>query len=174
MRSLFAKTLLWFLATTAIAITGIIITTAVTFSASEPRGPFGQLLNLQVEEARQAYETGGRAGLNVLLAKLQRIAQVQVVFTDGQGTDLITGQARPDLMRRPARSRWRLPFPFTTRPAIHRLISVRSPTGVLAKGGGSWIIGVRSESGCVRSTTSIEPETRPSTKDASVSTLVLN
>jgi signal transduction histidine kinase len=118
MRSLFAKTLLWFLATTAIAITGIIITTAVTFSASEPRGPFGQLLNLQVEEARQAYETGGRAGLSVLLAKLQRIAQVQVVFTDGQGTDLVTGQARPDLMRRPARSRWRLPFPFTTRPSI--------------------------------------------------------
>jgi signal transduction histidine kinase len=118
MRSLFAKTLLWFLATTAIAITGIIITTALTFSASEPRGPFGQLLNLQVEEARHAYETGGRAGLSTLLAKLQRVAQVQVVFTDGQGTDLITGQARPDLMRRPARSRWRLPFPFTTRPAI--------------------------------------------------------
>jgi signal transduction histidine kinase len=121
MRSLFAKTLLWFLATTAIAMTGIIITTALTFSASEPRGPFGTLLNLQVEEARQAYETGGRAGLSAVIAKIQRIAQVQVVFTDAQGTDLLTGQPRPELLRRPTRSRWRLPFPFTTRrPVIAR------------------------------------------------------
>jgi len=121
MRSLFAKTLLWFLATTAIAMTGIIITTALTFSASEPRGPFGTLLNLEVEEARQAYETGGRAGLTVVIAKLQSIAQVQAVFTDSQGIDLVTGQARPELLRRPTRSRWRLPFPFTTRrPVIAR------------------------------------------------------
>src|SRR5579863_1322066 len=118
MRSLFAKTLLWFLATTAIAMAGIIITTALTFSASEPRGPFGTLLNLQVEEARQAYETGGRAGLSGVIAKIQRIAQVQVVFTDAQGTDLLTGQPRPELLRRPTRSRWRLPFPFTTRRPI--------------------------------------------------------
>jgi len=121
MRSLFAKTLLWFLATTAIAMTGIIITTALTFSAAEPRGPLGTLLNLQVEEARQAYQTGGRAGLNAVIAKIQRIAQVQAVFTDSQGTDLLTGQARPELLRRPTRSRWRLPFPFTTRrPVIAR------------------------------------------------------
>jgi len=121
MRSLFAKTLLWFLATTAIAMAGIIITTALTFSASEPRGPFGTLLNLQVEDARQAYETGGRAGLSAVIAKIQRIAQVQVVFTDAQGTDLLTGQPRPELLRRPTRSRWRLPFPFTTRrPVIAR------------------------------------------------------
>jgi two-component system sensor histidine kinase CpxA len=53
-----------------------------------------------------------------VIAKIQRIAQVQVVFTDSQGTDLLTGQARPELLRRPARSRWRLPFPFTTRRPI--------------------------------------------------------
>ena len=40
MRSLFAKTLLWFLATTAVAIGGIIITTAATFSSTEGRGPW--------------------------------------------------------------------------------------------------------------------------------------
>ncbi len=121
MRSLFAKTLIWFLATTVIAMAGIILTTALTFSASEPRGPIGTLLNLQVEEARKAYETGGRAALAAMIAKLQSIAQVQAVFTDAQGTDLITGQARPELLRRPTRSRWRLPFPFTTRrPVIAR------------------------------------------------------
>jgi two-component system sensor histidine kinase CpxA len=118
MRSLFAKTLLWFLATTVIAMAGIILTTALTFSASEPRGPLATLLNLQVEEAAQAYQKGGSTALSAVLAKLQRITQVQVVFTDAQGTDLITGQSRPELIRRPARSRWRLPFPFTTRRPI--------------------------------------------------------
>ncbi len=38
MRSLFAKTLLWFLATTAVAIAGIIITTAATFNSAEAAG----------------------------------------------------------------------------------------------------------------------------------------
>jgi signal transduction histidine kinase len=153
MRSLFAKTLLWFLATTVIAMAGIILTTALTFSASEPRGPISTLLNLQVEEARKAYETGGRAALTEMIAKLQSIAQVQVVFTDAQGTDLITGQARPELLRRPTRSRWRLPFPFTTRrPVIARedsskrywlfLIDRRNLTFFFLQPQHLWIIGL--------------------------------
>ena len=113
MRSLFAKTLLWFLATTAVAIAGIIITTAITFTASEPRGPFGTLLNLQVDEAKRAYETGGREALGQVLARFHQLSQMEVVFTNAQGTDLLTGKARPELLRRPQRSRWRLPFPFT-------------------------------------------------------------
>ena len=52
MRSLFAKTLLWFLATTAVAIAGIIITTAATFSSTAGRGPFGMLLNVQAERGQ--------------------------------------------------------------------------------------------------------------------------
>ena len=122
MRSLFAKTLLWFLATTAIAIAGIIITTAITFSASEPRGPGGTLLNLQLDEARRAYETGGKAALSALIARFQQLTQMEVVFTDAQGTDLVTGQSRTDLLHRPPRSRWRLPFPFTAarRPILAR------------------------------------------------------
>ena len=93
MRSLFAKTLLWFLATTAVAIGGIILTTALTFTSTEPRGPFGMLLSVQVEEAKRAYETGGRAALATVLSKFQQITQIKVVFTDAKGTDLLTGQA---------------------------------------------------------------------------------
>jgi len=117
MRSLFAKTLLWFLATTAVAIAGIIITTAITFSASEPRGPLGSLLNLQVEEAKRVYDSGGKPALTALLAKFQQQTHLQVIFTDAKGTDLLTGEAHPELARRPVRSRWRLPFPFTSRPS---------------------------------------------------------
>jgi signal transduction histidine kinase len=121
MRSLFAKTLLWFLATTAVAIGGFIITTALTFSSTEPRGPFGMLLSVQAEEAKRAFETGGRDALSAVLAKFQQITEMQVFFTDAKGTDLATGQAHPDLLKRQERSRWRLPFPFGgRRPVIAR------------------------------------------------------
>ena len=118
MRSLFAKTLLWFLATTAVAIAGIIITTAATFNSTEPRGPFGMLLNVQVEQAKHAYETGGREALAAALSKFQQITQIKVFFTDASGKDLLTGIAHPELIRVPKRSRWRLPFPFSSRPTI--------------------------------------------------------
>jgi two-component system sensor histidine kinase CpxA len=118
MRSLFAKTLLWFLATTAVAIGGIIITTASTFSSTEPRGPLGMLLNVQVEQAKRAYETGGSEALAGVLARFQQITQIKVLFTDSKGTDLLTGTAHPELLRVPKRSRWRVPFPFGGRPPI--------------------------------------------------------
>src|SRR5580704_13643208 len=121
MRSLFAKTLLWFLATTAVALGGFIITTALTVSSATPRGPLNLLLNVQVEEAKRAYETGGREALSAVLAKFQQITETQVVFTDAKGTDLVTGNARPDLLRRQERRRWRLPYPFGgRRPIIAR------------------------------------------------------
>jgi signal transduction histidine kinase len=119
MRSLFAKTLLWFLATTAVAIAGIIITTAATFGSTEGRGPLGLLLSVQTEQARRAYETGGRDALAAALAKFQQITQFRVMFTDAKGTDLLTGKAHPELMNLPkTRSRWRAPFPFGGRPPI--------------------------------------------------------
>jgi signal transduction histidine kinase len=121
MRSLFAKTLLWFLATTAVAIGGFILTTALTVSSTEPRGPFGMLLNVQVEDAKRAFETGGREALNAVLAKFQQITEMEVVFTDAKGVDLVTGKPRPELLRRQERRRWRLPFPFGgRRPIIAR------------------------------------------------------
>lgn len=118
MRSLFAKTLLWFLATTTVAIAGIIITTAWTFNSTEPRGPFGLILDVQVEQAKRAYENGGREALSAALAKFQQITDMQVVMTDAKGVDLVTGKVRPDVLRRLERSRWRLPWPFGGRRTI--------------------------------------------------------
>lgn len=113
MRSLFAKTLLWFLATTAVAIAGIIITTAVTLNSTESRqSPFFMLLRVQVEDAKRAYETGGKAALAAVLSKFQSIDQAKVVFTDDQGNDLLTGEHRPDLANR-MRRRPSSSFPFT-------------------------------------------------------------
>jgi len=119
MRSLFAKTLLWFLATTAVAIGGIILSTALSVGSPEGRGPFGMLLSVQVAEAKRAYETGGRDALGAVLSKFQQITEQKVIFTDAKGTDLLTGEPHPELLRRPQRSRVRLPFPFNTgRPPV--------------------------------------------------------
>jgi signal transduction histidine kinase len=122
MRSLFVKTLLWFLATTAVAITGSIITTALTFRASESRqSPFIMLLNVQVGDAKRAYETGGKQALAALLARFQNVTQAEIVVTDANGTDLLTDRPRPELKRRMMeRQRPPLfPFPFFfSRPSI--------------------------------------------------------
>ena len=128
MRSLFAKTLLWFLATTAIAIFGITLTTALTFTSAESRqSPFGMLLSIQVEQAKRAWETGGREALSAELAKFQQITDIEVVFTDASGTDLLTGKPRPELVRRQGRSRWR--FLFAPLFGVRRPMIARADTG---------------------------------------------
>src|SRR5579871_4772030 len=139
MKSMFAKTLLWFLATTTVAILGFIITTALTFSSPEPRGPFGMLLSVQAEEAKRAYETGGRESLKAVLAKFQQITDMQVVFTDRNGVDLVTGKQRRDLQRPPARDRWRLPFFFGPRRSfIARMDSTRQYRLILIDQRSDW------------------------------------
>ena len=108
MRSLFVKTLLWFLATMAIAITGITVTTALTFSASESRrSPFVMLLNLQVEDAKRAYEAGGAPALANVLMRFKSLTESEAVFTDAAGRDLVSGQLRPDLKKKAADRRHR-------------------------------------------------------------------
>ena len=121
MRSLFAKTLLWFLATMAIAIAGVIITTALTFTASESRqSPFTMLLRVQVEDAKRAYEAGGKPALAALVARFQTDTQAEIVFTDSEGTDLLTGRERPELKQRILTRPARPPLPFGPRPIIAR------------------------------------------------------
>jgi two-component system sensor histidine kinase CpxA len=84
------------------------------------------LLSVQAEEAKRAYETGGRDSLKAVLAKFQQITDMQVVFTDRNGVDLVTGKQRRDLQRPPVRDRWHLPFSFgPRRPVIARMDSTR-------------------------------------------------
>ncbi len=97
MRSLFAKILLWFGATVLLTAFGIAITTALTFSRIQPRqGPFSMLVTLQVAEAREAYEQGGREALARKLDQFRRILGADVALTDASGRDLVTGEDRSD------------------------------------------------------------------------------
>ena len=126
MRSLFVKTLLWFLATTAIAIAGVIITTALTFTASESRqSPFVMLLRVQVEDAKRAYEAGGKAALAAMVARFQADTQTEIVFTDSEGRDLLTGKQRPEFKQRILKRPSRPLFAFRPPPIIARPDSSR-------------------------------------------------
>ncbi len=128
MRSLFVKTLLWFLATTAVAITGMVITTALTFSATEARqSPFFMALNVQVEDAKDAWDTGGKPALAKVLAGFHSITGAEVIFTDAEGKDLLTDKLHPELKRRmsprrprPAQARQSAFPPFTRNLIIAR------------------------------------------------------
>jgi two-component system sensor histidine kinase CpxA len=128
---MFVKTLLWFLATTAVAFIGFTVTTALTFTASESRqSPFFMLMNVQVEDAKKAYETGGQTALAAVLAHFRSVTQAEVVFTDADGKDLLTGQVRPELKRRIGFRRGRMgrqPPPPSFFPPFYRPVVIARP-----------------------------------------------
>jgi two-component system sensor histidine kinase CpxA len=117
MRTLFAKILLWFLAAMLITTLGFVWITTGTFTAPRehhgphhgpgPHGPpphvFGGMFSLAVEEARHAYETGGRQQLVAYLDRLDHEFHAPAIFTDANGRDLLTGADRRDLIEQAAR-----------------------------------------------------------------------
>jgi signal transduction histidine kinase len=104
MRSLFTKFLLWFLAAMVICMTGFVVITTRTFTAQRGRGHvFGRMLAFQLEEARHAYESGGRDGLAAYLRRFDNTFQARPVFTDSTFHDLLTGADRHDLMEQSER-----------------------------------------------------------------------
>jgi len=87
-RSVFAKILLWFLFT-------VFLTFGVTFYVSNifarSRPPEYPRMNYELTEARAAWETGGKAGLQKYLEHYREVAGFEGALTDGDGRDLLTG-----------------------------------------------------------------------------------
>lgn len=110
MRTLFAKILLWFWSTVAITVIGSAFLSALSMSrnASDAGSPVARLVRFQLEEARVAYETGGRPALQAFLENVQKIYHAQGILTDDHGRDLLTGASRSDLVERARRRS----FPF--------------------------------------------------------------
>ena len=106
MNSLFAKILLWFGASLAIAVVGSAFISAlhVTSSAGGMRAPGPRLVTFQLEVARLAYETGGRLELQAFMKRLERVYDAKGILTDENGRDVLTGMDRSDLVTR-ARSK---------------------------------------------------------------------
>jgi two-component system sensor histidine kinase CpxA len=105
MKSLFAKILLWFWFTLAITVVGSAFISAlnVNENASDERAPVARLVTFQLEEARSAYEMGGRPGLQAFLDTLHRVYDARGVLTDETGRDLLTNEDRSGLLRRARR-----------------------------------------------------------------------
>src|SRR5437763_6014131 len=100
MKSLFAKILLWFWFTLAVTVVGSAFISALNINKdTDASAPVARLVTFQLEEARTAYETGGRPGLEAFLETLQRVYSARAILTDHDGHDLLTNEDRSDLIR---------------------------------------------------------------------------
>jgi two-component system sensor histidine kinase CpxA len=98
-RSLFAKILLWFLATTAITGLGIAVTSAMALESGAGRsGLFSEVVIQRADEARAAFENGGRPALRATLDRLRGRSRNELILTDASGRDLLTGQDRSSML----------------------------------------------------------------------------
>ena len=100
MKTLLAKTLLWFLGTAILTMAAIMGAAALNFNSGGQRpGPFGMLVALQFSEARDAYESGGKAALGTTMERIHAVTHAESFLTDASGHDLLTGEDRSDLTR---------------------------------------------------------------------------
>src|SRR5947199_7274445 len=100
MKSLFAKILLWFWCALVVTIVGSAFISALNINQNDYEGsPVARLVTFQLEEARTAYEIGGRPALQAFLQTLQRVYDAHGVLTDEAGRDLLTSEDRSGLIR---------------------------------------------------------------------------
>lgn len=100
MKTLLAKTLLWFLGTAVLTMAAIMGAAALNFNSGGQRpGPFGMLVALQFSEARDAYEAGGKAALGRTMGRIHSVTHTESFLTDASGHDLLTGEDRSDLTK---------------------------------------------------------------------------
>ncbi len=117
MRSLFAKIVIWFWATIAIAVVVSALASAIREETEDRPSFFSRLAALQLQEARRVYETGGRPALADFLNRFRAPFRGPVFFTDGQGRDLLNGTDRSAFVAR-AGERKTFRFTFRGRPVL--------------------------------------------------------
>jgi len=105
MRSLFAKILLWFLATIVVAFAGFTAIGVMSYNDPMRQTPLARAIAFQTREARTAYETGGREALRADLAQVREVFQSEAILADAKGRDLLTGEDRSELIAA-GRVRW--------------------------------------------------------------------
>ncbi len=109
MRSIFGKILLWSFGTLVVSLVAFAFLSVVDSSRNTRRGAaFSHMRNIQLNEARTAFETGGARRLEAYLRNLNGIFQNEHYFTDASGKDLVSGEDRSGFLAR-ARSSWGLP-----------------------------------------------------------------
>lgn len=99
MRSVYAKISLWSFGALALSLLAFyLVTQVVSMRQSRQTGQFGHMQSLELEEAREAYETGGPAKLQAFLNRMQRYLPGEHYLTDARGRDVLTGQDKSALL----------------------------------------------------------------------------
>jgi len=95
MKSIFFKIFLLFTATLLLCIAGIELTNHLRYRfAPERQDFFSRSVSLQVAEASNAYETGGKEALKAYLARLEIMFPGHHTLVDRNGIDVLTGVDR--------------------------------------------------------------------------------
>ncbi len=135
MRSVFAKILLWCFGTLVISLAAyVFISAGFSTRIAGKGGPFERTIAFQIDEAEEAYRSGGPAALAVYLRKLQAHFGPEHFLTDTQGRDLATGADRSALLAE-VRGEWNVPHRVKGRfvlvapskDGLYRFIAVGRP-----------------------------------------------
>lgn len=120
MRSVKAKILLWCFGTLLLCLAAFVAVSMIVSYRSANKGrPFDRFDSLHMEDAREAYETGGAKKLAEYIQRVSRFLPGEHFLTDAAGRDLVTGEDRAELLRR-ARTQPRFPFMGTNQVVVAR------------------------------------------------------
>ncbi|MCC6367450.1 MAG: HAMP domain-containing protein [Bryobacterales bacterium] len=126
MRSIFAKILLWFGAMLLFSFGAFLITTMALSRRNAPVDRFlGRIHAMQLDDARAAYETGGRQALARELARMDHYILGAHYLLNSSGVDLVTGENRQAMLQASRTPGPRRPF----QPRGHVLIRQTSADG---------------------------------------------
>ncbi len=102
MNSLFGRILLWFWGTLAITLIGSAFISAlnVTQNVFDADAPAALRMRFDLEEARVAYESGGRPALMAFMDNLHLIYGTRGILTDEGGRDLLSGRNYSEMIHR--------------------------------------------------------------------------
>ncbi|MCC6341864.1 MAG: HAMP domain-containing protein [Bryobacterales bacterium] len=126
MRSIFAKIVLWFGAMLLFSFGAFLATTMVLSRRNTPVDHFLKRIHaMQLDDARAAYETGGKQALSRELARMDRYILGAHYLLDNSGVDLVTGENRQAMLQASRAPGPRRPF----RPRGPILIRQTSPDG---------------------------------------------
>ncbi|MGA7239156.1 MAG: ATP-binding protein [Bryobacteraceae bacterium] len=92
MNSLFARILVWFWCTLAITLISSAFISAlnVTQNYSQADSPAALRMHFDLEQAREAYESGGRPALSAFLDELKHVYGTRGILADERKRDLLT------------------------------------------------------------------------------------
>ncbi len=113
MKTLFGRILLWFGGTLVFSLVAFIATSTYLNSQTPTRGHFmSRISSMQLDDARKAYETGGKEGLRVYMDHLHQFLMGQRYVLDAKGRDLLTGEDRSAELQLAAQGPPRFPWPI--------------------------------------------------------------